>query len=110
MNIYDINDNIHFEQVLGFQFLSDDVLQSKKEILQRKANLINAATLDSISNTEVILHITTDEGVKFVQSKIKAIGTRQVLIERGYALPIHGISKIEIVRAKTILNELKLSS
>lgn len=97
INTFDLQNNIDFEQILCFEFAPVDVLTTKAEKIHRKANLINAATLDSISPTFVMICLIENHQEKQIKSRIKAVGSQQVIIGRGFAIPIHAISKVEIL-------------
>ena len=99
LDVFDLQNNDDFEQVLSFEFPPVDVLNTKAEKIKRKAKLINAATLESITPTHVILHLNINQEVKRIKSRVKAVGSQQIIIGRGYALPIHVIQKVEILSA-----------
>lgn len=99
INIYNLTNNDDFEEVLGFEFETLEVLDTNSEITQRKANLINAATLESISPTTVLLYIKAENEVKQIRSSVKAIGSHQIIVGRGFTIPINCISKVELIGA-----------
>lgn len=97
MNQLSIHDNNDFESVLSMQYLQNDVLSTERDKMRRRASLLKAATLESIHPTEVVLYIESQSGCKKIRSRVIATGDTQVIIERGYAIPIHSIHKIEFV-------------
>ena len=99
INTYDLQNNSDFEEILGFKFTPTDVLKTKSEKNHRKANLINAATLDSISPTRVLIHLLVNEQEKCIKSCVKAVGNQQIIVGRGFAIPIHAIFQVEIIPA-----------
>lgn len=97
MNLLAIQDTKDFESVLAMDFLSDDVLSSKNEKTSRRASLLKAATLESIKPTEVILYIECTNGCQKIKSRVIATGTSHVIVERGYAVPVQSIHKVEFI-------------
>ena len=95
MNLFAIKDTEDFESVLELNFMKDDVLLNNSDKTKRRASLLKAATLESINPTEVILYIESDNGCQKIKSRVMATGDRQILIERGFAIPIHSIHKVE---------------
>lgn len=97
MNQYTIQNTEDFEAVLAIKFPILDVLETEPERIKRKASLIKAATLESISKTNVILYVASDDGCQKLKSRIIATGDNQILIERGFALPISSIYKVDFI-------------
>ena len=95
MNQLSIHDTEDFESVLSMQFPEMDVLLTDVERTKRRASLIKAATLESINPTEVILYIESNSGCQKIRSRIMATGDNQVIVERGFAIPIQSIHKVE---------------
>lgn len=76
-------------------FKEHDVLSSPREKLRRKANLLKAVALESISNAEVILTLEDQHSCKKIRSRIVATGDDQVMLDKGFSLPIYCIHHVE---------------
>ena len=93
--MYAIQDTEDFETVLSLSFPKQDVLVTETDRQKRKANLIKAVTLESLAPTEVVLYLETKAGCQKVKSRVLATGDQQVLIERGFAVPISSIHRVD---------------
>jgi hypothetical protein len=76
-------------------FVDYDVLSSPREKIRRKANLLKAVALESLNKAEVILTVEDQHSCKKIRSRIVATGDDQVVLEKGFSLPIHCIHYVE---------------
>lgn len=82
------------ENFLKQRFGIPDVLKNPRDRIKRKANLVKAATLESINGTEVVLMVEDQNSCKKVRSRIIATADDQVVLTNGISLPIHCIHSV----------------
>lgn len=97
MNFIAVQELTDFESLLSLIFPKKDVLTNEKDRLIRRASLLKAATLDSLCPTEVLIFAESVDGCQKIKSRVQATGDGQIIIERGFAVPINAIHKIEFM-------------
>jgi hypothetical protein len=81
--------------ISNMHFKTDDVLATPIQRIRRRAGLLKAVALESISREEVILTLEDLNSVRRVRSRIIATGDEQVLLEKGIVIPVRSICRIE---------------
>ncbi len=81
--------------ISNMNFKSEDVLATPIQRIRRRAGLLKAVALESISREAVILTLEDHNSVRKVRSRIIATGDEQVLLEKGIVIPVRSICTIE---------------
>lgn len=76
---------------------SEEVLQSQRQKIQRKAALLKAMTLEGIDQTEVILTYQDEIELRKMRTRVIATEDDSVVLQFGLTLPIHCILDVEFI-------------
>lgn len=78
-------------------FKSNDVLDTQRARIKRKAQLLRAMMLEGLDQTEVILTFQDDVELKRVRARVMATGDDTIVLSHGEILPIHCILDVEFL-------------
>lgn len=95
LNILTLNSREELFQIKSLEFVTEDVLKTPNERMRRRAQLLQAVALESIGQSEVILHLESLPNQKKIKSRIVATGDDRVVLDKGLMIPIHCIFKVE---------------
>ncbi|MGP8217401.1 MAG: hypothetical protein ACLQQ4_17670 [Bacteroidia bacterium] len=93
------------ETIVNLHFPGKDVLHSKNEKRQRKADAEKAMILGNTYmstvpgktyKTNVMIIFKDDEGVKQVETAIRAVTDTGVVLNAGMQIPIHRIFRVKV--------------
>ena len=95
LNTLTLNSREELFQIKALEFVTEDVLKTPRERMRRRAQLLQAVALESIGQTEVILHLESLPKQKKIRTKIVATGDDRVVLDKGLMIPIHCIYMVE---------------
>lgn len=95
LNTLTLNSREELFQIKALEFVTEDVLKTPRERMRRRAQLLQAVALESIGQTEVILHLESLPKQKKIRTKVVATGDDRVVLDKGLMIPIHCIYKVE---------------
>jgi uncharacterized protein (UPF0248 family) len=78
-------------------FRTDDVLDTQRARIKRKAHLLRAMALEGIDQTEIILTFQDDIELRTLRTRVVATGDDSIVLLHGQSLPIHCILDVEFV-------------
>jgi hypothetical protein len=74
-----------------------DVLFTDREKILRRASLIKATTMESISSAEVVLTVEDQSCCRKIRSRILLTGDDRVVLGNGVSIPIRSIHAVEFL-------------
>jgi len=95
MTFFTLSSPEEVESFSRLHFKEYDVLSSPREQIRRKANLLKAVALESMNRAEVVLTFEDQTSCKKIRSRILATGDDQVMLDKGFSIPIHCIHFVE---------------
>ena len=98
MTMLTLNSEEELEIISQLAFKSSDVLATEREKVNRKANLLKAAVLDSISREEVVLTLEDNYSFKKLRSRVIATGDERVMLDKGLSIPVQCIHHVEFLQ------------
>ena len=90
-------ENIKSFNIEKMAFRSDDVLDTQRARIKRKAHLLRAMALEGIDQTEIILTFQDDIELRTLRTRVVATGDDSIVLLHGQSLPIHCILDVEFV-------------
>lgn len=78
-------------------FKSNDVLETQRARIKRKAQLLRAMMLEGLDQTEVILTFQDEVELKRLKTRVLATGDDSIVLSHGTTLPINCILDVEFL-------------
>lgn len=99
MSLPDIKDIvlIEKEKISDLKFPSDEVLKTKEEIAQRRADLEKATTLGNAHRGKIKIIFEDSEGLKKVETTIWATTEKNIILKQGVTIPICRIHQVRLI-------------
>lgn len=90
-----LNTEKDFQTILQFKYPEADALNTPNDKLNRASKLMKASLMDSISKSDAILIIQSQESMQKIRSRVIAVGNERVMLERGISIPLACIVDVE---------------
>ena len=84
------------EELNLLEFPSDEILEDKGQLEQRRAALHRATSLGNLQKHKVLIRFSDREGLKEVYTTIWAVTANKVLLKAGQLIPVHRIHSVEV--------------
>jgi hypothetical protein len=84
---------IEKEDISKLHFPETDVLEDKKEVEQRDADLDRALTLGNLEHSKIKIYFEDDHSKKVVETTIWGVTDKRVILKQGIVIPINRIYK-----------------
>ena len=84
---------IEKEAIPKLHFPETDVLEDKKEVEQRDADLDRALTLGNLEHSKIKIYFEDDHSKKVVETTIWGVTDKRVILKQGIVIPINRIYK-----------------
>ena len=84
---------IEKEAIPNLHFPETDVLEDKKEVEQRDADLDRALTLGNLEHSKIKIYFEDDQSKKVVETTIWGVTDKRVILKQGIVIPINRIYK-----------------
>lgn len=84
---------IEKEAISKLHFPETDVLEDKKEVEQRDADLDRALTLGNLEHSKIKIYFEDDHSKKVVETTIWGVTDKRVILKQGIVIPINRIYK-----------------
>ena len=94
-------ENIKSFNIEKMAFRTDDVLDTQRARIKRKAHLLRAMALEGIDQTEIILTFQDDIELRTLRTRVVATGDDSIVLLHGQSLPIHCILDVEFVGSES---------
>ncbi len=85
------------EEVEGFHFPHEEVLNDPQAIKQRKVDLERATTLGNVEHNKIKIYFEDNEAVKVVETTIWATGEQNIVLKKGVFIPVNRIHQIKML-------------
>ncbi len=84
------------ETIAALKFVKHEVLQTKEQISQRKADLNRAMMLGNIEHNKIRITFETEDGLKAVETTVWATTETEVSLKGGVSIPLSSIHRVDV--------------
>lgn len=88
---------IEKEKISDLKFPSDEVLKTKEEIAQRRADLEKATMFGNAYKGKIKIIFEDSEGLKKVETTIWATTEKNIILKQGVTVPICRIHQVRFI-------------
>ncbi len=82
------------EDVLGFEFPTDEVLNSEEQIAQRRRDLERSLSLGNLDHVKVRIVFSDKECMKQVETTVWGLTDKRVILKGGAVIPINRVHRV----------------
>lgn len=88
--------SIEKEEIPRLKFPKYEVLKSRDEQLQRRADLEKAMVLGNSEHGKIRIIFECTEGLKMVETTVWAVDDEELSLKAGLSIPLHVIHKVQL--------------